>query len=181
MSRISKWLDVSFIQEFDGQFLDIRVLPEEVQYASEVYMVTIFDASSENSNIPASDRWTKSWTIKDGEGHQVVDVYTSFEMALADYWRRCKEHPDVIMRVERRNLDSIISGKMWIVKLVSSYGDSCYVCDGKKACPNDYWKRWPNIYPEEAEKKAGVKRKIGFVGPETVLESASEMADGYEE
>ena len=37
MSRISKWLDVSFIQEFDGQFLDIRVLPEEVQYASEVY------------------------------------------------------------------------------------------------------------------------------------------------
>ncbi len=164
MGRIAKWLDSTFLPSVNDGRLDYSILPDEVKLASEVFLVTILN---DDTSLPAADRWTDSWTAEDVDGHQIVNVYTSFDKALAEYWRLSEAHPDSIMRVERRNLESIISGKPWTAKLIGVYDEECYLCDGKTAYPEDYWKRWPNQYPEEAkEKGVEIKRPIGFVVPE---------------
>ncbi len=186
MSRMIRWLDQTFIPNNLEKLLDFKCIPDELRYLPEVYIVKIYDDSKENKK-PAKDRWEKSWISKDVNGHNIVNVYTSFDMALADYWRESEAHPKSIMRVERRNLDSIVSGKTWEVRLISVYGDCTYLCDGKTAFPNDYWKRWPQQYPEKVKEEAGKEKAnekkeedkfpIGFAIPQTDPNSKPEIVD----
>ena len=134
MGRIAKWLDSTFLPSVNDGRLDYSILPDEVKLASEVFLVTILN---DDTSLPAADRWTDSWTAEDVDGHQIVNVYTSFDKALAEYWRLSEAHPDSIMRVERRNLASIISGKSWTAKLIGVYDEECYLCDGKTASRNE--------------------------------------------
>ena len=172
MGNISKWFDNEISHNVDN-IIDSKSLDDVTINASEFYVVTIYNERKVTKL--AEQRWTKVWTFE-LQGHKCYNVYTTFDMALIEYYKKSKAHPKAIMRVERRSLNSLLYGNNYIIKLINVYGDHCYFCDGKKAFPEDYWKRWPHTYAEDAKNIEIEKEKkpIGFViNHEDVVSSKS--------
>ena len=172
MGNISKWFDRE-ISLSVGDIIDAKALDNDALHFSEFYVITIYD--EKKTNVPVKHRWSKVWTYE-MQGHKMYNVFTTFDMALVEYNRQSKEHSNAIMRVERRTLSSLLHGNSYVIKLINVYGDFCYICDGKKAFPEDYWKRWPHLYTEDAKKHEEKQKKpIGFVVKHDLKEKESNI------
>lgn len=158
----AKWFDKE-VSENQSNILDINSLSENIMHAPEFYLVTIYRPEKVDRAI--KNRWANIWTTN-FEGHRMYTVFTSFDMALAEYDKKSKLHPESIMRVEKRTLQSLIKKWNFMIKLINVYGEFCYLCDGKKTFPDNYWEKWPEIYKEEAEKHEE-KRIEKFISDKT--------------
>lgn len=180
---MAKWLDNDFIPRHQN-LTDKNILDKEVWEAPCVFAVRV---NSEKKGIKAKNAWTNFYTT-DTQGCKYLNIYTNFETALNECRRLEHKHPDRYMRVERLSLASILDDSAWIGRFINVYGETCYICDGKKAYPDDYWKRWPNHYPTEAKEHVAQdneeihKNPIGFRVPEMgedKKEEESEAKNGY--
>ena len=161
---MKKWLDNTFIPQHPN-YTDKHDLDREIWNETGVYVVRV---NSLDKSVPVKDAWTNHFTIKT-QGCTYINIYTNFDMALNECRRLEYEHPNAYLRVERVSLARMLDDSSWIGRLYNAYGEVCYICDGKRAFPNDYYKRWPTCYPEDANKdknKDDGKIKIGFEVPE---------------
>lgn len=152
--NIQKWLDMTLISKYNGKFCDIHAIDGDVKYNPMVYYVSVFDQDA--TDIPVCDRWRQLWMQKNSPTSNYYtprsfNAYTSFDMAMADYWRKNESHPEKIMRVERVSISAMISGKSFAMLLHNPYGEAMFICDAKYAFPETYKQKFPDIYGEKSD------------------------------